>query len=339
MTRTIHGKSPLAWAIVAGLAFTAGPALAQSSRSAATLEGVVHDSTGAVVPGVTVEATEAATGVVRTTTTGADGRWRLIEVPVGTYRVRASLSGFATWTADAVELHLGQVVRLEATLAPEGVTAEVTVTDESPAVDATKTAQTLTVENERILELPTRARNYLEFVLLAPGVTPSPRRGVAGAGSPLGDSGFSFAGLRPRSNALTIDGVDNTEEYTGAGRTALSLEIVREFQIVNSGISAEAGGSSGGAINVITKTGTNLLHGDAFALGRLEALSAGRPAATDRSIGQDSSRWRAGFALNGPVVRNRTFFALAVEQEHARDRSPAPLRPETTSAVDSLLAR
>jgi hypothetical protein len=315
----------------------ASTARPQSSRSAATLEGTVVDSTGDAVPGATVEAVEGSTGVTRTATTGADGRWRIPEIPVGTYRVRVSLAGFTPWNADAVRLQLGQVVRLEATLAPEGVTAEVTVSGGSPALDPTRTAQTLTVENERILELPTRARNYLEFVMLAPGVTPSPRRGTAGSGTPLADSGFSFAGLRPRSNALTIDGVDNTEEYTGAGRTALSLEIVREFQIVNSGLSAEAGGSSGGAINVITKTGTNAVHGDAFVLGRLEPLSARRSAeAADADA--TSRRWRAGFALNGPIARNRTFFALAVEQEHTREPSSARVPAETRREVDPILA-
>jgi hypothetical protein len=156
----------------------------------------------------------------------------------------------------------------------------------------------------------------------------------------LADSGLSFAGLRPRSNGLTIDGVDNTEEYTGAARTALSLEIVREFQIVNSGLSAEAGGSSGGAINVVTKTGTNAFHGDAFVFARAEPLSArgGGRAAAERADGPRSRRWRAGVALSGPLRRNRTFFAFAAEQEHARDPEPAPVGAGTVSAVDSLLA-
>ena len=275
-------RSPFGtWWILAALALCSSPpAATQSSRSAATLEGIALDSTGGAIPGATVEAVEADTGLARSALTGADGRWRIPEIPVGTYRVRVSLGGFTAWNADSVKLQLGQVVRLEATLTPQGVTAEVTVTGEAPALDASRTAQTLTVENERILELPARARNYLDFVLLAPGVAPSTKRGAGGGAAALGDSGFSFAGLRPRSNALTIDGVDNTEEYTGAGRTALSLEIVREFQIVNSGLSAEAGGSSGGAINVITKTGTNVVHGDAFVLGRLEPLSATRSSRT-----------------------------------------------------------
>ncbi len=129
-----------------------------------------------------------------------------------------TLSGFNPSVAEGVGLLLGQTIRLETTLQPAGVTAEPT------AIDASRTAQRLTVENERILELPARGRDYLSFVLLAPGVTPAPRH-ARGAG-PLADSGFSFAGLRPGSNALTIDGVDNTQEYTGAAEwTAASKAL------------------------------------------------------------------------------------------------------------------
>src|SRR2546428_4103483 len=253
------------------LLLTCGAA-AQSSRAAAMLEGMVRDATGAAVPGATVEVVERDTGATRATATDRQGRWHLPELPVGVYSVRVTLSGLNPSLAEGVRLLLGQTVRLETTLQPAGLIAEVTVTAEPTAIDASRTAQTLTVENERILELPARGRNYLTFILLAPGGTPAPRR-AQGAG-PLSDSGFSFAGLRPRSNALTIDRVDNTEEYTGAAAATLSLEIVREFQIVNSGLSAEAGGSSGGALHRVTKTGTNLFPGDGFVFARAQALSA-----------------------------------------------------------------
>ncbi len=143
---------------------------------------------------------------------------------VGVHNVRVTLSGFNPSVAEGVRLLLGQTIRLATTLQPAGVTAEVTVTAEPTAIDASRTAQPLTVENERILELPARGRDYLSFVLLAPGVTPAPRH-ARGAG-PLAGSGFSFAGLRPGSNALTIDGVDNTQEYAGAAEwTAASKAL------------------------------------------------------------------------------------------------------------------
>ena len=122
-----------------------------------------------------------------------------------------------------------------------------------------------------------RSRNYLNFALLAPGVTAS-NQAASPSTLALPESGFSFGGLRPRSNAVYIDGVDNNDEFTGASRTELSLETVREFQVVNQGLAAEAGGVAGGSINVVTRTGANTYHGDAFLFienGALDATSAG----------------------------------------------------------------
>src|SRR5207249_7789003 len=116
--------------------------------------------------------------------------------------------------------------------------------------------------------------DYLHFVLLAPGVVSSQSGSTSPIAAAVPDSGFSFAGLRPRSNMLTIDGLDNNDRYSGASRTELSLEIVREFQVVSNGWSAENGGASGGAINVVTKSGTNTLHGDAFLFGQSGRFNA-----------------------------------------------------------------
>ncbi|MEP6705104.1 MAG: TonB-dependent receptor, partial [Acidobacteriota bacterium] len=133
--------------------------------------------------------------------------------------------------------------------------------------------------------------------------------------SPLGDSGFTFGGLRPRSNSISIDGLDNTDETTGSSLVALSPEIVREFQIVNNGTSAEFGGSAGGAINVITKTGSNEFHGTTFTFFQNENLNAqpfvgvaGRPI---------FRRYQPGASFGGPLVRDKLFFYFAAEQEHS----------------------
>ena len=317
--------------VIALSAFSAGALRAQASRSGGTLEGSVLDPSGATVPGATVEAVGLDSGSTRTTATDARGRWTIPELAVGTYRVRVTLSGFAPAEATGVRVQVGQTIRLPVTLEPATLATAVTVVAEAGGLEPTRTAAAVTVENERILELPVRNRTSLGFVLLAPGVAPTVPQAV-GAGA-LGDSGFSFGGLRPRSNSLTIDGVDNTEEYTGASRTALSLEIVREFQIVNAGISAETGGASGGGVNVVTKTGTNVFHGDLFALSRLEPLSAG---SSSSAAAGPRRRWRGGAALNGPIVHDRTFFALAAEQEHARSPGLA-LEPGATLAIDQAI--
>jgi hypothetical protein len=128
--------------------------------------------------------------------------------------------------------------------------------------------------------------------LLAPGVAPSnPQSSGSGppSGSPLADSGFTFGGLRPRSNSISIDGLDNTDATTGAARVTLSPEIVREFQIINNGLSAESGGTAGGAINVVTKTGSNDFHGDAFLFAQNELFNARDTVTTKAGAGVHSS--------------------------------------------------
>src|SRR5205085_1410456 len=159
------------------------------------------------------------------------------------------------------------------------------------------------------------------FTLLAPGVSPSNPQSSAGgggrSGSPLPDSGFTFGGLRPRSNSISIDGLDNTDETSGAARVALSPEIVREFQIINNGLSAESGGAAGGAINVVTKTGANAFHGDVFLFVQNEVFNARDTVTAKTGTAKPNfHRYQPGFALGGPLRRDRLFFYIAGEQEH-----------------------
>src|SRR5262249_10928488 len=209
---------------------------------------------------------------------------------------------------------------LDITLNPAGVTQTIAVTDQPKPIDPTATATTTTIDPERIEELPVNSRNYLEFSLLAPGVAPSnPQSSGNGlqSKSPLADSGFTFGGLRPRSNSISIDGLDNTDATTGTARVALSPEIVREFQIINNGLSAESGGSAGGAINVVTKTGSNDFHGDAFLFVQNELFNARDTVTAKAGVGRPLfRRYQPGFALGGPIRRERLFFYFAGEQEH-----------------------
>src|SRR5438093_5030463 len=223
----------------------------------------------------------AATNQTRRTSSGGDGSYRVIALPAGDYELRVDVPGFDPYVNPTLTIALGRTVLLDITLNPAGVAENVSVTDQPPPIDPTATATTTTIDPERIEELPVNSRNYLEFTLLAPGVAPSnPQNsggGKATSGSPRADSGFTFGGLRPRSNSISIDGLDNTDETTGAARVALSPEIVREFQIVNNGISAEFGGAAGGAINVVTRVGQNEFHGEAFTFFQNEWFNGREP--------------------------------------------------------------
>jgi hypothetical protein len=315
----------------------------QDSATTATLSGSVRDATGKAIPGALITLRDLATNQTRRVTSEADGNFRVSVLSVATYEVRVEASGFAPSVNPQVTVALGRTTILDITLRPADVSAEVTVTDRLPALDTSQTALTTSIDPERIEELPINSRNYLEFTLLAPGVAPSNPQATGGnnsssLGAPLADSGFTFGGLRPRSNTISIDGLDNTDETTGAARVALSPEIVREFQIINNGLSAEFGGAAGGAINVVTKIGANEFHGDVFTFFQNERFNARSPFSDASSSRPRFRRYQPGGALGGPIRRDRAFFYLALEQEHLAAEDEAEIDRPIRARINSLLA-
>jgi len=324
-------------AVSFALLFCAAGAAAQASRVGATLEGIVSDTSGAVIPNSKVTLHNPLTNQSRTVTTDEQGFFRAAQLAVGTYEVRVEQTGFAPYRRAGVVASLGQTVHLDIVLAPASAAEQVTVNAQPSSLDPSQSSVVSTVDQERIEELPVRSRNYLDFVLLAPGVSSSPIPSGASGSTPLTGSGFTFGGLRSRSNNLSIDGLDNDDEYAGSSRTELSPEIVQEFQVVNNGLSAESGGASGGSINIITRSGTNAIHGDAFLFAQDGAFNARDPFETES--GKPSfRRFRAGFALGGPVIRDKTFYYSALEREHNRGQIGSDIDPAVTSTINAFLA-
>jgi hypothetical protein len=237
---------------------------AQTSRVAGAVQGIVVDQNGSAVAGATVKLRNQGTNQTRTLSANPEGSFYAGEIPVGQYELHVESPGFSPYVNNAIVISIGRVVQLTVRLAPARVQQQITVSEQPPPIDSTQTTEATTIDHERIEESPVVSRNYLDFVLLAPQLTQSNIQGATGGKSALADSGFTFAGLRSRSNSLYIDGVENNDEFSGSARTELSPETVQEFQVVNNGLSAESGGGASGPINVITKGGINTLHGDAF---------------------------------------------------------------------------
>src|SRR5882724_3593573 len=324
-------------AVSLALLFCAADAGAQASRVGATLEGIVRDTSGAVIPNSKITLHNPLTNQSRTVTTDEQGFFRAEQLSVGTYEVRVEQTGFAPYRQAGVGVRLGQTFHLDIVLAPASASEQVTVNAQPSSLDPSQSSVVSSVDQERIEELPVRSRNYLDFVLLAAGVSSSPIASGASGSTPLTGSGFTFAGLRSRSNNLSIDGLDNNDEYTGSSRTELSPEIVQEFQVVNNGLSAESGGASGGSINNTTRSGTNTIHGDAFLFAQDGALNARDSFETE--AGKPSFRlFRAGFALGGPIVKDKTFYYAALEQEHNRGQIGSDIDPNVASTINSFLA-
>ena len=328
-------SSKLSFAGVVLVAFAVSCA-AQISRVAGAIQGSVADQTGGGIAAATVTLRNQGTNQTRTMVTNTGGFFRLGELSVGQYELRVETSGFSPYVNNAIVVSVGIVVQIAIRLAPATVQQQITVSEQPPPIDTTETTEATTIDRDRIEESPVVSRNYLDFVLLAPQLTRSNLQGATGAKSALADSGFSFAGLRTRSNSLYIDGVENNDEFTGSARTELSPETVQEFQVVNNGLSAESGGGASGPINVVTKSGVNILHGDAFVFIQNGALNAREPL-TNEIGAPDLDRFRTGLSAGGPVIRGRTFYYLAGEQEGAHGDDSSLISPSVANEINSVL--
>ena len=323
----------LAGVVVLALAFSCA---AQTSRVAGAVQGSVVDQTGSAVGAATVTLRHQGTNQTRKMLTNSEGSFRAGELPVGQYELRVESGGFSPYVNVAIVVSVGTVVQIAVRLAPATVQQQITVSEQPPPIDPTQTTEATTIDHDRIEESPVVSRNYLDFVLLAPQLTRSNTQGATGGKNALADSGFTFAGLRSRSNSLYIDGVENNDEFAGSARTELSPETVQEFQVVNNGLSAESGGGASGPINVITKSGVNTFHGDAFVFVQNGALNARDPL-TNETGAPDLSRYRAGLSAGGPIVRDRTFYYFAGEQEGARGDDSSLIPPSVASAINRVL--
>ena len=310
---------------------------AQTLKTSGTLEGTISDAAGGRIPGVTVSLRQLETNQTRTVYADDQGFFRATDLLVSAYEVRIEDSRFTPYVHTGVDIGVGTTAHLDVVLQAAGVATQVTVSAQPPPIDPSQTSVTSTVDREKIEDLPVRSRNALDFVLLMPGVSSSSQRSGTGSHPALMDSGFTFGGLRPRSNSISVDGLDNNDEYTGSSRTELSPEDVQEYQVVNNGLSAEYGGASGGSINVVTRTGANVIRGDAYIFLQDSSLNARDPIETAPGK-PDFRRYRIGSSMGGPIVKNRTFFHAAFEQEHNRGQNGSDIDPSVASAIDSFMA-
>ena len=292
-----------------------GLALAQTQSNAADLQGVVRDQSGAVVSGATVTARNAATNTSKTTTTNDDGAYLIVNLPPGDYEVAVEAANFKKVVLPAVTVTVGQRADLDVALEVGQVSEVVTITGaNTELVETAKTAVSTTVDQQRIDNLPINERNYLAFALTTSTVSRDNGRPIG----PAPTTGLNFGGQRGRSNLVQVDGADNTDNSVNASRSTVSQEAVQEFQVVTNSFAPEFGRSSGGIVNVVTKSGTNDFHGNIFGFLRDKSFQARNPFAPIAK--PDFRRTQYGVTLGGPLDRDRTFFFFAFEQRR-RDES------------------
>jgi hypothetical protein len=289
----------------------ATPAIAQSTTG--TITGVVTDTSGGVIPGVTVTVTSQATGLTRTAVTDSGGRYAVPGLPPGAYELKTELAGFKPEVRRDVEIAVNQTLSLPVTVQP-GVLENVDViVPTTPVVNTTTSELSYLVDQQAIERLPLNGRNYTDLALLQPGVLAFPHRD---GGSVVAHGlGMSVNGQDPRANVYLLDGTLQNDFTNGpagsAAGTALGMDGVREFRVEANAYSAEFGRNSGGQVNVLTKSGSNDLDGSLFEYHRNDALDARNY--FDTGDKPDFRRNQFGGSLGGPLQRNKTFFFLNYE--------------------------
>ena len=289
------------------------PATGEAQVTTGTIAGRILDSNSGVLPGVTVTARQIETGVQRTTTSDAQGRYTIAALPPGRYELRAELAGFRPLVRSGVTLTIAQSAVVDLTMTVGGVSEQVTVVGEASTVNTRTGELSYLVDERTIDELPLNGRNYTDLALLQPSVVAYPHRD---GGSVVAHGlGMSVNGQDPRSNVYLLDGTllnDMTNGPAGsAAGTALGTETVQEFRVETNAYSAEFGRMSGGQINVLTKAGSNELRGSAYEFHRNDALDAknyfdvaGKPPFT---------RNQFGGAVGGALKTDKLFYFVGYE--------------------------
>ena len=283
------------------------PAIAaQTQITTGTIQGTVADANGAVIPGANVEIKNLDTNLSRTLTTDEGGRFVAPLLQPGNYSVTVSKQGFTTAVLEKTALTVGQALNVPVQLKISEVAERVTITA-TPTVDTVKTEVSTTLNETAVSTTPILGRKFEDLLTLTPGVSITQ--------GPDGDE-INFSGQRGVFNNVSLDGGDYNNgffgEQLGGQRAAIdiTLEAVKEFQVVASGASAEFGRTAGGVINVITKSGTNDVHGSAFYFQRLEALTANT---SDGKPLKDFHREQYGGTIGGPIRRDKAFYFFAFE--------------------------
>lgn len=303
-------------ALLVGIAFLLIVSTSFAQTITAAIQGRVSDKLGAVVPDATVTAVNTETGFTRSTKADSDGAYSITQLPVGSYKVTAEASTFQQ-QASTLQLSIGETAGLDFSLVPGQVTEQVTVTAEAPLIEPTRTSIDSVIGEAQIKNLPVNGRQFIDFALLAPGVT----IGDTTSGStdviiePV--TKLSFAGQNIHYNFIAIDGADNISTASGVQKTTPSADAVREFRVINNTYSVEAGRAVGGIVNIITKSGTNDLHGSLYEYFRNNVMDAKSVLAAPGLNKLQQNQF--GFTLGGPIKKDRTFFFGNYEGQRRRE--------------------
>ena len=303
-------------AALAALGSLCLPQAVLAQATTGTIDGRVVDQSQAAVPGATITAHNEATGLTRTAVVSATGTYRIGSLPAGRYEVQAALNGFSTQVRKGVEVLIASTTTADFSMKVATVSETIEVQGETPLVQTTTSDVGQVITNRLIENIPLNGRKFQDLSLLVPGTRSSnyydPTKTEVG--------GVSFGGATGRNVIISVDGGDNNDGVVRGLLQQFSEDAIQEYKVTTQRYSAEFGRSTGGVVNVVTKSGTNTFHGTAFAYGRNESLNA-------KTYFQDKQntdkppfkQWQFGGSLGGPIQKDKAFFFLSYERNQRDD--------------------
>ncbi len=330
------------WA--AAMALLLSATLAHAQAPTATILGHVKDTTGAAVPAASVTATHLGTQYARTTTTDEAGQYALRLLPLGQYKVEISLTGFKTFSQTGILLEVGRNARVDATIEAGGIEEVVSVIADSPLVDTASSSLSRSVSQNEVLNLPLVNRDLYQLLSITGGVSSNDASNSLGGPEQLTTINGSQRGQIGSVN-FQLDGGNNTAGLRGTGNPAPNPEAVQEFRVITNSYAAEYGRYQAGIVDIVTKSGTNQLHGAVYGYLRDESLNAERWAHPGVTATTDPiDRKQFGFALGGPIQKDRTFFfasysGLRQEETYYRNTAVVPTALERAGDFSQSAAK
>jgi Carboxypeptidase regulatory-like domain/TonB dependent receptor len=322
--------------IVLGLFLAVSLVSAQSEAGGANLNGTVTDPTGAAIADAKVTATNQDTGLVREVETSTEGLYSIVRLPAGLYELSIAKAGFRKADYKNIRLNVGAVATIDTAMVVGDTTSSVTVSEDVQTVETTRSQTSTVVDEKLVRDLPINGRNFLDFTALSPGVVRDPRGGD-----------LSFGGQRGTVNSFLTDGVDSNNLFFGqsSGRQgvrnpyAVSQDAVQEFQVNTNGFAPEIGRAGGGVVNVITKSGTNAVHGSAFFYYRDTNLNANN--AFNKGAGRARAPYKFkqfGANIGGPIKKDKLFYFFNYDGQRNAEPIVMTPPPGVVSALPTLSA-
>jgi len=323
--------------LIGSLVLCIAPAFAQMNTG--EIAGQVKDPSGAAVPGATVLATQTATQQKFNAVTNDSGLFLLPQLPVGEYEISVTAPEFKQAVQQGVALHVGDHVRQDFQLELGEQSQSVTVEGTAGLLQVQSAEIKDVIQNQQVVDLPLKGREFLELALLSEGVV-NPPGGTRGDSLQQTGKLINVMGNRTGHNLFLVDGVNVTDEYFNNVVLNPSVDAVSEFNISKTNYNAEFGGKSGGVINIITKSGTNNFHGSVYEFLRNNIFDA-RNLFTPASVSPPFRENQFGAALGGPIVRNKTFFFVNYDGQRTRNSLPqlfsVPTVAERSGDLSSLV--